>query len=174
MRVASVLNFYSVKGDYTIDEVKSKFTDDNFKVELDGMASDVAEAKKANAEVAMWQEDCFPIKEKNFDALIAQGQKLAKQYNIALIIPMEVSRENQLVLNQLAMINNDGNLDYIYQKANLVPFVETTKYVQGTNDIYCTEVNGVNVSSCICFDAINPNFVQKALDKSTDVLLVPA
>lgn len=174
MRIASILNFYSVKESGDHDEVLQKFTDENFELELSGMSRDVELAKNGNAEVAMWQEVCFPVREKNLNNLLEHASALAKKYDIALIVPIDTIMDDGSVLNQLALFNKTGNLKSVYKKVNLVPFVETSTYEKGSNDISCMNIDNVKISSCICFDAIDPVFINSNLDKSTDILLAPS
>lgn len=173
-RVASIQNFYSAKDFVGHDKLIQKFSDENFETMLSGMSKDVELAKNGNAKVALWQEVCFPVRENNLQKLISHASELAKKYDIALIVPIDTIMNDGSVLNQLALINKDGNLESMYKKVNLVPFVETSTYEKGSDDISCMKVDDVNISSCICFDALDPILINSSIDKSTDILLVPA
>lgn len=77
-------------------------------------------------------------------------------------------------LNQAIFINKDGNVDFRYDKVNLVPIVETFDYKEGEPLLCHSTVDDFKVCAAICYDALNPQFIRAHMHEDTDILLVPA
>lgn len=174
-RVASVLNFYGTKDFVSIEEGLKLYSDEHVNESLAYMEKDVVNAKNQGASIIMWQEICFNASSSNIDHFLDKASSIAKQNNIAMVIPLDYLEARGVPrLNQAIFINKDGNVDFRYDKVNLVPIVETFDMKEGEPTLCHTKVDDIKVGVAICYDALNPQFIRAYLHEDTDLLLVPA
>lgn len=170
IRVASITNFYSVSEFSGVDK-NEYFQSAHCDEMINSIEKDVREASENHAKIAMWEEECFPILSSDQVRLESKASELAKKYNIALLLPMEIRQSGDKTLNTVSCFNEQGALCWRYEKNMLVPVVETSQYIEGDGIIRDITVGNTKFAVVICLDASNPGFVSQI---DADVLLAPS
>ena len=136
----------------------------------------IKEAAAKNAKLIAYSEEAFGINSSEEESLVQEVQKLAKEYNIYVLICLDTI-EPDLYENKAVFISNEGKYLSDYLKTNLIPVVEDNEYKAGNGVIpanYVT-IDGKEmvISYTICYDATFSNFLA-TMDKKTDLYINPS
>ena len=77
-------------------------------------------AKNSNAQFMIFAEEAFAIKEKNRTLIIDKVVDLVKKYNIFVVLPLDVEKDETHNTNEAILISEKGDKIYEYQKQHLI------------------------------------------------------
>ena len=81
-------------------------------------------AKNSNAQFMIFAEEAFAIRKKNRTLIIDKVVELVKKYNIFVVLPLDVEKDETHNTNEAILISEKGDKIYEYQKQHLIPFIE--------------------------------------------------
>ena len=129
-------------------------------------------AKGSDCQIMTYAEEAFGIYFDNRTEIIERIGKLAKEYQIFVLLPLDVGRDD-VNTNEAILISDQGDPIYNYQKQNLVPFVESD-YDTLTDKVKVISTSLGKMTTVICYDINFPYFINKLGREHIDVLLVPS
>ena len=133
---------------------------------------------KAGSKIVFWSETAVPSFKEDENSYIAQGQKLAKEENIYLGMPLKVFVEPQgpIYENKFVFIGPDGKIIFTYFMQNR-PFPFEVKYSvvpesEKNYKLKYTDTPYGRIGVALCFDMSFPRFMRQAGMADVDILLV--
>lgn len=140
----------------------------------------IQSAALQHAEMLVFNEEAFELDDADEARFIQQCASLAAENSMPVLLGLDVrdtdGSEGGKSLNKMVLINSDGEILNSYQKARLMPVVESA-YAPGDGQIPSVhlEINGksVKLSYLICYDSNFPEYV-KRVESDTDLLLLPS
>lgn len=137
------------------------------------------EAKKQNAEVLVYNEEAYSIYDCDTDRLLNTACEKAKEYNMYVFLPLDISAAESGKLNEncIKLIDPEGNIVFTYEKSRLVPAIEED-YKKGDGNIPVFELtfsDGRKTKSAafICYDGDSPLYIN-SIPSDVDVLISPS
>ncbi|NOK61440.1 MAG: hypothetical protein GFH27_549311n153 [Chloroflexi bacterium AL-W] len=130
-------------------------------------------AAQDGAQLVLWPEASVRSLSVDRDDLVAQGQAFAQEHQVTLgmgIITFHVGEKHN---NQLVLIQPDGKIAWVYDKANLVPVVEKGIFAAGDGVIPVVATEHGHIGGVICYDLDHHDFIRQASAANVDVLLAP-
>lgn len=130
-------------------------------------------AVATGAEIILWPELAGIGFAEDVDALVAEGQALAKAHNIYLAMPLFVlypDDETQAV-NKMVIADPNGDivLDHVKYGGNML---EGTK--PGSGELQVVETPFGKLTAVICWDTDFPGIVRQAGQQGVNLILSPA
>lgn len=131
---------------------------------------------RAGAQIVIWAEKDAVTLAEDEPGLIERGQELARQEHIYLVMGVKVLQYRasalSLARNQAILINPEGHMVWIYNKAHPVPGLE--RIAPGDGQVFNVETPYGRLATVICFDADFPDLMRQAGSQGVDIMLVPA
>lgn len=112
------------------------------------------------------------------DSLIAKGRKFARDNQVKILLTMgsflpgKITIGAKWVENKALLINEHGELVYIFHKNKPVPVVEGS--VPGDGTIPVAHTSHGRIATSICYDADFPALMRQAGKQKADVMLLPS
>lgn len=154
-----------------------------------------AEAARSGAKVVVWPETVLPYTFLNYDYMVSDMSRLARENNITILFSTFTSAEEESrggVYNSIVQVNPDGTIsDTVYAKQHLVPFGEflpmekfikavapplaelaQTDNIVAGKDSVVLETNSGNVGGLICFDSIYEDLAINSTRNGAEVFVV--
>ena len=147
------------------------------------MEKSVKTAAESKAELIEFNEEAFTVSDKDLEKLLSSVKRSAVENNIAVLIGLEIedtdNSNNGLGENKLYLVNHEGEIVFAYDKAHLVPVVETNKYIKGDGKIPNVKLTlpcgkEITLAAVICMDSAFTGYIRDGVDADTQVCFVPA
>jgi len=128
----------------------------------------------SSTKISLWPEACIRVLAENEAKFLAQGQTLARENHIYLlmgyyVVPLDnPGRDGQ---NKAVMINPQGQIEWQYLKTHPVP---GSTDQPGDGILPLSETPFGRVSTAICYDMDFTNLIQQAGKNQVDLMLIPA
>jgi len=147
----------------------------NLKESLAVLKTKTLKAAKAGAKIVAWQEYADLISDHDVDAYIREGQRIAEQQDIYLLLTAGILDNDgkEKGENVSILIDPDGKIKWKYLKSYLVPLVEEPYFKRGDQEIPEEVTPYGKIASVTCFDNDHPRYVRSA-DDDVGLLLVPS
>ena len=145
----------------------------SFQELTDEMFRQSAVAAQDGAQIILWPEAVIWALGPDREVLIAQGQAFAQEHQVILGLGVATFHPGSQHNNQLVLIRPDGEVAWIYDKANLVPVVEEGIFAPGDSVIPVTATEHGNIGGVICYDLDHHDFIRQVSAANVDVLLAP-
>jgi apolipoprotein N-acyltransferase len=131
-------------------------------------------ANYSKSQIMIFAEEAFAlINETNREEMINKTKELAKEYNIFIVLPLDVEIKENKNRNEAVLISNKGEILYEYQKQNLIPLVEEDYYEDmGKPKVIDTDLGKLTIA--ICYDINFPYYINSLSRKHFDILLIPS
>ena len=137
----------------------------------------VKEASENGAKLIAYDEEAFLLNKTDAAKLTEEAKKLAKEYDIFILLCLDTESESRLYINKALFINNEGVQLSDYAKSNLIPVIETEEYIEGDGVIpsnYVTIAGQERVISyTVCYDATFSEYLL-TMDENTDTFINPS
>jgi apolipoprotein N-acyltransferase len=113
-------------------------------------------------------ESALPIYQNREDPVIQSIQEIAVRKNQYIMTSLQL-KEGKDVYNSMALVNPKGEIESVYRKRNIMPFVESDEYQKGRANI-TFNIDGYTIAPLICYDGV---FVKNYFrDRRPDVYVV--
>lgn len=124
------------------------------------------------SKIILWHESNGLVLDSDYDELIQEGQNLARENNIYLLItPTPINLAENSDKNQAILIDDKGNICYEYSKHHIVP---GDIDIPGMGSIEYADTPYGRIGSAVCFDGDFPSYIRQAGEKEIDILLLPS
>ena len=131
-------------------------------------------ANYSNSQIMIFAEEAFGIiNETNRKEMIDKTKELAKEYNMFIVLPIDVEIKEKENRNEAVLISNKGEILYEYQKQNLIPLIESG-YFEDMDKPKVIETDLGKLTIAICYDINFPYFINSLSRKHFDILLIPS
>lgn len=130
------------------------------------------EAVSNGSSILVFPEDAFFSTEEYNDKFINDTEKIAKENNINILLPLLRIPEEGKNKNTLNFINREGKLLNTYTKNNLVPVVEEPTSERGDGNTPVIEVDGIKITYLICADFTSNQLAYNG--READIFLNPS
>lgn len=125
-------------------------------------------SKINNTDLIIIPESILPTSQNIDGHIIEQLKEIAQENNVHILSSI-ILNESENSFNTVMLINSSGEIQDIYKKKNLVPFVESHEYKPGnTNKAF--SVNKHIIAPLICFDSVFLNNYIRS--KQPDIYIV--
>jgi apolipoprotein N-acyltransferase len=131
---------------------------------------------QAGAKIVFWGETNAAVLQADEPALLSRAGELASKYHAYLGMAVGVVDNGQdpPVENKLILIQPDGRVAWMYDKAHPVPGGEAAIQVRGDGKLRALDTPYGRLSSMICFDGDFPRLLAQAGALGADVMLDPS
>ena len=131
------------------------------------------QAATEGAQIVVWPEGAGLGYEDDVASLLAEGQTLAAQESIYLVMPVFTlyPGTERLPENMLYIVDPQGELALSHTKFGGTQFEGS---LAGSRSIQTLETPYGTLSGAICWDADFPNVIREAGRKDVDLLIIPA
>jgi apolipoprotein N-acyltransferase len=131
---------------------------------------------QAGAKIVFWGETNAAILKADEPALLARAGDLAAKYQAYLGMAVGVvdGGQDPPLENKLILIQPDGRVAWMYDKARPVPGGEAALQVRGDGKLRALDTPYGRLSSIICFDGDFPRLLAQAGALGADVMLDPS
>ena len=150
---------------------------DNYFRELDEYVQYINDtmrkAKGAGCQIMTYAEEAFGIYLVNKTEIINRVSKLAQEYQIYVLLPLDIGQDNDINTNEAILISDKGDLLYNYQKQHLVPYIESD-YDTLTDEVKVVNTSLGKMTVVICYDINFPYFINNLSREHLDILLIPS
>ena len=163
------------------------FTEDNETLPVEtsvaSMEKSVKTAAESKAELVQFNEEAFTVHDTDLEKMLSSVKRSATENNIAVLIGLEIEdtdgSNNGLGENKLYLVNHKGEIVFAYDKAHLVPVVETNDYIKGDGKIPNVDLalpggEEISVAAVICMDSAFTGYIRDGVDADTQVYFVSA
>jgi len=138
----------------------------------------VKTAAENQADLLMLTEEFYVLRKSREEEVMRDVAKTVRESGIPVLVCFEIWGEgDEEAVNKAVLFDGQGNVRMDYIKNNLIPYLESTEYVDGPEEPgTCTvELGGrkVHIAAVICFDQNDADYVHK-IPKETELLLIPA
>jgi apolipoprotein N-acyltransferase len=145
---------------------------------LAGYLARTRDQARAGAQIVVWDETAVTTTSEQEPAVIAQGQALAGEEAIYLLLPLRVEdpasldgSQAQAPRNEAVLIGPDGRVLFTYLKSRLTPGDPS---VPGDGVIDTAQTPVGKLAAAICFDMDHPDLMAQAGRHGVELMLVPA
>ena len=147
------------------------------------MEKSVKTAAESKAELIEFNEEAFTVSDTDLEKMLSSVKRSAVENNIAILIGLEIedtdNSNNGLGENKLYLVNPDGEIVFAYDKAHLVPVVETNNYIKGDGKIPNVTLalpsgKEITLAAVICMDSAFTGYIRDGVNPDTQVYFVPA
>ena len=147
------------------------------------MEKSVRTAAESKAELIQFNEEAFTVFDTDLEKMLSSVKRSAVENNIAILIGLEIedtdNSNNGLAENKLYLVNHKGEIVFVYDKAHLVPVVETNNYIKGDGKIPNVGLtlpsgNEITLAAVICMDSAFTGYIRDGVDADTQVYFVSA
>ena len=150
---------------------------DNYFRELDEYVQyindTIRKAKGADCQIMTYAEEAFGIFIENKAEMIKRVGELAQEYQIFVLLPLDIVQNDEFGTNEVILISDKGELIYNYQKQHLVPYIEKD-YSTLTDKVEVVDTSLGKITMVICYDINFPYFINKLGREHLDILLIPS
>jgi apolipoprotein N-acyltransferase len=138
---------------------------------------------QAGAKIVFWGETNAAVLKEDEPALLARGAKLAAKYQSYLGMAVGVvdrgareidNRQTLPLENKLILVQPDGRVAWMYDKAHPVPGGEAALQMPGDGRLRALDTPYGRLSGIICFDGDFPRLLAQAGALGADVMLDPS
>lgn len=163
--------------DFTEEDDAVSYTQD-----LQYVQNSVENAAKADAKILCFGEESICLATSERDQFLRDVCDITKKNNIYVVLCAEVVDDtgvnDGLSENTLYVISNYGEIVGKYDKAMLIPVLESENFVKGDLkplflEIPYAEGKTFGASFAICFDSDNEQYIS-TIDDNTNILFVPS
>lgn len=170
IRVALATSYYDA-----FDSIASDKTEEAYYTLVE---KELSEAAKQGAELVVFTEEHACVGSDSLPAWQEKVSALVQSYGIPVLLPIEVTTpEGERNINEAILFDKTGKPLFTYVKNNLVPFLESSDYVNGPEQVGMAdlEIGGTvyRVAVAICFDSNDAAFLRKTT-ADADILLCPS
>jgi apolipoprotein N-acyltransferase len=140
---------------------------------LDDYVTRTRQVVTAGAEIVAWDEGAIIVSPSKESDAIKQGQRLAQEEQIYLLMPLFVKPvgEDSLTENKIALIDPGGEIVYEYVKTVIVP---GDGQVAGGDPLPVTGIPAGRLGAVVCYDMDDPRVIRQAGRSDVGLLLVPS
>ena len=150
---------------------------DNYVRELDEYVQyindTIRKAKGAGCQIMTYAEEAFGIYMINKTEIISRVSKLAQEYQIFVLLPLDIGIDDDVNTNEAILISDKGEPIYNYQKQHLVPYIEKD-YDTLTDEVKVVNTSLGNMTVVICYDINFPYYINNLSRDHLDILLIPS
>ena len=127
----------------------------------------------AGAEIVSWDEGAILVSSAKEADAIRQGQRLAREEQIYLLMPFLVipADEDRLMEDKVVLFNPDGEIVFEYLKTAIVL---GDNQVKGEGPLPVTAIPAGTLGTAICYDMDDPRIIRQAGRSHVGLLLVPS
>jgi apolipoprotein N-acyltransferase len=131
---------------------------------------------QAGAKIVFWGETNAPVFKENEPAFIARGGELASKYQAYLGMAVGIwnGEKTPPMENKLILIQPDGRVAWMYDKAHPVPGGEAAMQLAGDGKLRGLNTPYGRMSAIICFDGDFPRLLAQASALGADIMLDPS
>jgi apolipoprotein N-acyltransferase len=131
---------------------------------------------QAGAKIVFWAETNAAVLQADEPALLSCGGELGSKYHAYLGMAVGVVDNGQdpSLENKLILIQPDGRVAWMYDKARPVPGGEAAMQVRGDGKLRALDTPYGRLSGIICFDGDFPRLLAQAGALGADVMLDPS
>lgn len=130
------------------------------------------EAVINGSSILVFPEDAFYSTEEYTDTFLSDVEKIAKENNINILLPVLRLQQEGKNKNTLNFINREGKLLNTYTKNHLVPVVEEPTTERGDGKTPVIEVDGIKITYLICADFTSNELAYNG--READIFLNPS
>lgn len=130
------------------------------------------EAAINGSTILVFPEDAFYSIDGYGEKFITDTEKIAKENNINILLPLLHVREEGKNTNTLNFISSEGKLLNTYKKNHLVPVVEEPTTERGDGITPVIDVDGIKVTYLICADFTSNKYAYNG--READIFLNPS
>ena len=142
-------------------------------VYTDYIQKTIIKANNSEAKIIIYSEEAFSIDAIDRNEIINITAKLAKKYNIFVVLTLDVEYDKDYCKNEAILISDRGNILYNYEKKNLIPIMESEYHSNMTEyKTFNTELGQLGV--VICYDIDFPYYLNRLSSLGLDTLLIPS
>jgi apolipoprotein N-acyltransferase len=147
----------------------------NLQESLALLESQTVKAAREGAKIIAWQEYGDLISNANIDVFLKQGQKIAADKKIYLLIDVGILDINKKEKGENATILIDpmGEIKWKYFKSYLVPAIEAPYFKKGDFKVPALDTPYGKIASVICFEYDHHRYIRSA-GRGIGLFLVPA
>lgn len=145
----------------------------SFQELTDEMFDQSAVAAQEGAQIVLWPEAVIWALGSDRDTLIAHGQAFAQEHQVILGMGVATFHPGSQHNNQLVLIQPNGEIAWVYDKANLVPVIEEGIFAAGDGVIPVVATEHGHIGGVICYDLDHHDFIRQVSATNVDVLLAP-
>ena len=192
VRIAAAV-FHPDKGtpNYGIDKILNERRFTPVQKRLNNIEEAVHQAAHVDAKIIAFQEFSLIIKEIETQMVLNELKRIAAENDIYICIGlvtmpellpgkheyfmgyMELDDEKEEGKNIAVFINNQGEIETIYQKHNLV-FGEGTWVLEGPGKIPVVQTRYGKIGIAICRDMEFPDYMRQASKQKADIVIAPS
>ena len=173
----------SIRAAYTTGPYGGDFIDytaPSYEVSEESLRRSVRDAAAQQAEILVFNEEAFELDDSDEERFIQECASLAAENSIAVLLGLDVrdtdGSEGGKSLNKIVMFGTDGTILSSYQKAKLIPVLESG-YERGDGNIPSDRIElnekSIKIAYLICYDSNFPAYVRQ-IEPDTDLLLLPS
>ena len=140
---------------------------------IDYIKKTIIRANNSEAQLIIYAEEAFAILIKDREEIVKRTVDLAKEYNIFVVLSLDIMFDENNNTNEAILISNKGDILYNYQKQHLIPYIE--------DDYYKTKIEAKTFSTdlgklgvVICYDIAFPYYINSLSNLGMDLLLIPS
>ena len=140
---------------------------------IDYIKKTIIRANNSEAQLIIYAEEAFAILIKDREEIVKRTVDLAKEYNIFVVLSLDIMFDENNNTNEAILISNKGDILYNYQKQHLIPYIE--------DDYYKTKIEAKTFSTdlgklgvVICYDVAFPYYINSLSNLGMDLLLIPS
>lgn len=145
--------------------------------DMTGYLNQTVEYAKQGSEIVIWSETAVLMKNAQMtDQFLAVAKNISTTYGIYLGVTYSQFLDAQLIQskNMFTLLDPNGEIAFMYQKAHPVTMVETT-VTAGPNVLPVADSEKFGrLGGSICFDMDFQNFIAQAGKKKVDLMLQPS
>lgn len=147
--------------------------DDHSQTILDDYITRTRQVAAAGVEIVSWDEGAIIVSPSKEADAIQQGQRLAQEEEIYLLMPLLVKPvdEESLAEDKVVLIDPDGEVVDEYLKTVVVP---GDGQVAGDGPLPVTSIPAGSLGAAICYDMDDPRVIRQAGRAAVGLLLVPS
>jgi apolipoprotein N-acyltransferase len=140
---------------------------------LDDYIVRTRQAVAADVQIVSWDEGAIMVSPSKEDDAIQQGQRLAQERQIYLLMPLLVVApdEESPAVNKVVLIDPRGEIAFEYVKTAAVPGDDQ---MRGEKPLAATTTAMGKIAAAICFDMDDPRVIRTAGRARVGLLLVPS
>lgn len=128
-----------------------------------------------NPDIIQFHEAAFVCDECHPQDLLQAAQAAAKKHHLIIMLPLITPDEEGIKShNKVLIIDEKGELAAAYNKHNVVPFVESSRYSGASVQPSILDTPLGRMATVICFDLDYPSFMREAGKRRADFIMAPS
>lgn len=137
----------------------------------------VRTAAESQADLLMLTEEFYVLRRSREEEVMRDVAETVRTYGIPALVCFEIWGEGtEKTVNKAVLFDGQGTVRMDYIKNNLIPYMESSDFVDGPEEpgVCTVELGGreVSIATVICFDQNDADYVHK-IPADTELFLIP-